>query len=77
MEMGGGRPKADRADRGLAERGVHRRCVHSMQESDHDQVGWQTCGRLCQQNQAVGWIDQVQGRLAGEAHETGFRHRVS
>ena len=47
---GGGWPKADRADRGSAERGVHWRCVRSEQESDHDQVGWQMCGCLRQQN---------------------------
>ena len=54
----GGQPKVDRADRGLAERGVN-----SIQESDHDQVGWWICGRLCQQNQAVGWISRVQVRF--------------
>ena len=40
----------DRAYRGSAERGVHRRSVRSVQESDHDHVGWRTCERLRQQN---------------------------
>ena len=34
------------------------------------------CRRLRQQNQAVDLIGRVQGRWAGEAHETDFHHGV-
>ena len=35
-------------------------------------IVWWTCGRLRQQNQAVGWMGRVQRRWPGEAHKTDF-----